>query len=81
MAKAATPTPPVAQPLVEAKLPPTPNPPANNRASAEKKHGFEYPPGPPDESKLIRIAHFEKVLYDSASRKGFAIAFVSEGAN
>jgi hypothetical protein len=53
MAKAAAPTPPVTEPPVEAKLPPTPRPPANNRESAKRKHGFEYPPGPPDESKLI----------------------------
>ena len=53
-ATAATPTPPLAaQPLVEAKLPPTPNLPAKNQENAKKKHGFEYPPGPPDESKLI----------------------------
>ena len=53
LAKAATATPPLAQPSVEAKLPPTPNPPANLQKSAKKRHGFEYPPGPPDESKLI----------------------------
>jgi hypothetical protein len=53
MAKAGTPTLPVIEPLVDAKLPPTTNPPANNRESTKKKHGFEYPPGPPDESKLI----------------------------
>jgi hypothetical protein len=53
MAKAGTPTPPLAQPLVEAKAPPAPNPPSKLQESPKRKHGFEYPPGPPDESKLI----------------------------
>src|SRR5271156_1819690 len=53
LAKAGTVTPLAAQPLVEAKLPPTPIPPAKTPENAKKKHGFEYPPGPPDESKLI----------------------------
>lgn len=53
MAKAAASTPLIAQPLVEAKLPLAPNSPSNLQDRAKKKHGFEYPPGPPDESKLI----------------------------
>ena len=53
LAKAAPPTAPVAESLVDARLPPTPNPPTNLRDSGKKKRGFEYPPGPPDESKLI----------------------------
>jgi hypothetical protein len=52
-ATAATPTPPLAQPLAEAKLPSAPSSRENSQGSAKKKHGFEYPPGPPDESKLI----------------------------
>jgi hypothetical protein len=52
-AKAGTPTPPLAQPLAEAKLPFAPSSRENFQESAKKKHGFEYPPGPPDESKLI----------------------------
>ena len=52
-ATAATPTPPLAQPLAEAKLPSAPSSRGNFQESAKKKHGFEYPPGPPDESKLI----------------------------
>ena len=52
-ATAATPTPPLAQPLAEAKLPSAPSSRENFQESAKKKHGFEYPPGPPDESKLI----------------------------
>ena len=54
-AKEATPTPPLAQPLAEAeaKLPSAPSSRDNLQESAKKKHGFEYPPGPPDESKLI----------------------------
>ena len=52
-ATAATPTPPLAQPLAEAKLPSAPRSRDNFQESAKKKHGFEYPPGPPDESKLI----------------------------
>src|ERR1700722_16911835 len=53
IAKAGTPTPPLAQPLVEAKVPPAPTPPSKLQENAKRKHGFEYPPGPPDESKLI----------------------------
>ena len=52
-ATAATPTPPLAQPLAEAKLPSAPSSRENFQGSAKKQHGFEYPPGPPDESKLI----------------------------
>jgi hypothetical protein len=52
-ATAATPTPPLGQPLAEAKLPSAPSSRENFHESAKKKHGFEYPPGPPDESKLI----------------------------
>ena len=52
IAKASAPTPP-AQPSAETKLPPVPNPPAKLQESTKKKRGFEYPPGPPDESKLI----------------------------
>ena len=53
MAETTKPNPPGTQPLVEAKLPPAPSPPSKLQESAKKKHGFEYPPGPPDESKLI----------------------------
>jgi hypothetical protein len=52
-ATAATPTPPLAQPFAEAKLPTATSSRENFQESAKKKHGFEYPPGPPDESKLI----------------------------
>jgi hypothetical protein len=52
-AKEASPTPPLAQSLAEAKLPSVPSSRDNLQESAKKKHGFEYPPGPPDESKLI----------------------------
>ena|GEM_PF-6124250 len=52
-ATAATPNPPLTQPLAEAKLPSVPSSRENFLESAKKKHGFEYPPGPPDESKLI----------------------------
>jgi hypothetical protein len=37
---------------VESK-PPLSNPPSKASVSAKKTRGFEYPPGPPDESKLI----------------------------
>ncbi len=37
LAKAATVTPPAAQPLVEAKLPSTPNPPANDSGKRQEK--------------------------------------------
>jgi hypothetical protein len=50
---AVTPTPPLDQRLTEAKLPAAPSSRENFQESAKKKHGFEYPPGPPDESKLI----------------------------
>jgi hypothetical protein len=53
IAKASAQTPPAAQPSAETKLPPVPNRPAKLPESAKKKLGFEYPPGPPDESKLI----------------------------
>jgi hypothetical protein len=53
MTEATKPNPPVAQLLVEAKLPPAPSPPSDLQDRAKKRHGFEYPPGPPDESKLI----------------------------
>src|SRR5271156_1936175 len=53
LSTAAAPTPPVTEPLVEANLPLIPNQLAKNQEKAKKKHGFEYPPGPPDESKLI----------------------------
>jgi hypothetical protein len=53
MARAGTSTPPVAQPIADANVPPVPNPRTNLQDRAKKKHGFEYPPGPPDESKLI----------------------------
>jgi hypothetical protein len=50
---AAIPTPPLAQPLAEAKLPFAPSSRENFQESGKKKRGFEYPPGPPDESKLV----------------------------
>jgi len=53
MAKGAPPTPAVTKPLVEAKSPSAPSSRDNLQESAKKKHGFEFPPGPPDESKLI----------------------------
>ena len=59
IAKASAPTPP-AQPSAETKLPPVPNPPAKLQESTKKKRGFEYPPGPPDESKLIWLVRSEK---------------------
>ncbi len=46
-------TPPLTLPLAEAKLPSALSSRENFQESAKKKHGFEYPPGPPDESKLI----------------------------
>jgi hypothetical protein len=52
-ATAVTPTSPLDQPLTEAKLPSAPNSRENFQESSQKKQGFEYPPGPPDESKLI----------------------------
>jgi hypothetical protein len=54
-AKAISPTQPAFQPtLSESKpRPPAPHSPDNLRESTKKKRGFEYPPGPPDESKLI----------------------------
>src|ERR1700678_4013643 len=52
-ARAGTRTSPIAQPLAAAKLPPAPSSPSNLQERAKKKRGFEYPPGPPDESKLI----------------------------
>jgi hypothetical protein len=53
LAKPVAPPPPAAQPSAETKLPPAPSSLANLRESAQKKRGFEYPPGPPDENKLI----------------------------
>ena len=55
MANPGTPTQPASQPtLSESKpRPPAPHSPDNLRESTKKKGGFEYPPGPPDESKLI----------------------------
>ena len=52
-ATGATPTPPPDQPLSEAKIPSAPNSREKLQERAKKKQGFEYPPGPPDESKLI----------------------------
>ncbi len=52
-ATAATPTPPLDQSLAEAKLPSAPSSRESFQETAKKKQGFEYPPGPPDESKLI----------------------------
>ena len=52
-ATAVSPIPPLAEPLAEAKLPSAPSSRGNLQETAKKKHGFEYPPGPPDESKLI----------------------------
>jgi hypothetical protein len=50
-----SPTQPASQPtLSESKpQPPAPHSLDNLRESTKKKRGFEYPPGPPDESKLI----------------------------
>jgi hypothetical protein len=54
-AKPISPTQPAFQAtLSESKpRPPAPHSPDNLRESTKKKRGFEYPPGPPDESKLI----------------------------
>jgi acyl-CoA synthetase (NDP forming) len=54
-AKAISPTQPASKPtLSESKLrSPALHSPDNLRESTKKKRGFEYPPGPPDESKLI----------------------------
>jgi hypothetical protein len=52
-ATGATPTAPLDQPLPEAKIPFAPNSREKLQESAKIKQGFEYPPGPPDESKLI----------------------------
>ena len=51
-AKPISPAQPASQPtLSESKL--RPHSPDNLQESTKKKRGFEYPPGPPDESKLI----------------------------
>jgi len=52
-ATAVSPIPPLAEPLAEAKLPSAPSSRERFQERAQKKLGFEYPPGPPDESKLI----------------------------
>jgi len=54
-AKPISPTQPASQPILsESKpRPPAPHSLDNPRESTKKKRGFEYPPGPPDESKLI----------------------------
>jgi hypothetical protein len=53
IAKAVAPTPLAAQTSAETGLPPAPNPLTKLQEGAKKRRGFEYPPGPPDESKLI----------------------------
>jgi len=52
LAKPVAPTPPAGQTSAEMALP-LPNAPAKSRDAATRKPRFEYPPGPPDESKLI----------------------------
>jgi hypothetical protein len=49
------PTQPASQTTASKTTGPTsdPNSPDNVRENTKKKRGFEYPPGPPDESKLI----------------------------
>src|SRR5665213_1455421 len=49
------PTQPASQPTLNESKPrrPAPHSPDNLRESTKKKRGFEYPPGPPDASKLI----------------------------
>ncbi|MGB9456592.1 MAG: hypothetical protein WCB12_11140 [Bryobacteraceae bacterium] len=52
LAKPVTPATHAAQPFAETTSP-VPNPPAKPQEAAKRKPTFEYPPGPPDESKLI----------------------------
>jgi hypothetical protein len=52
LAKSFAPTPPAALTSAETTSP-VPNPPAKPQEAAKRKPTFEYPPGPPDESKLI----------------------------
>jgi hypothetical protein len=49
----ATPTAPTPPPVRVLSKSPISNTRAKIRVNAKKNHGFEYPPGPPDESKLI----------------------------
>jgi hypothetical protein len=46
-------TPPPLRPTRRAKLPVVSNPRTKLSESSARKRGFEYPPGPPDEGKLI----------------------------
>ena len=54
-AKPISPAPPAFQATLSGSKPrpPATHSPDNLRESTKKKRGFEYPPGPPDESKLI----------------------------
>ena len=52
LAKPVAPTPP-ATPILCGDDAPVPNPLAKPQEGAKRKPTFEYPPGPPDESKLI----------------------------
>ena len=54
-AKPISPTQPASHPTLNESKPrrPASHSPDNLRESTKKKRGFEYPPGPPDESKLI----------------------------
>ncbi|MFY9726981.1 MAG: hypothetical protein WAJ87_15900 [Bryobacteraceae bacterium] len=52
LAKPVAPAPPAAQPFAETTSP-VPNPLAKHQEDAKQRRAFEYPPGPPDESKLI----------------------------
>jgi hypothetical protein len=54
-AKPISPTQPAYQTTSNESKGPTPDPnsPDNIRQRTKKKRGFEYPPGPPDESKLL----------------------------
>ena len=51
-AKPISPTQPTSQPVLSERKPRLPAL-DNLRETSTKKRGFEYPPGPPDESKLI----------------------------
>jgi hypothetical protein len=51
-AKPISPTQPTSQPVLSDRKPRLPAM-DNLRETTNKKRGFEYPPGPPDESKLI----------------------------
>ena len=53
LAKPAAPILPPAQASAGTTLQPVSNSPAELPERAKKRRGFEYPPGPPDESKLI----------------------------